>query len=181
VNASPSVPYRRIGVILVERRLITPAQLARALDEQTKTGRPLGEICVERFGLDRLSLADALAEQWAEMQAATAAARPDPETPAMHAAGGDRASEPTTDDELRVLLEEAQAARAELTERTDELSKRLAALETLVVGVSDALAELRPSEPIPVPGAPRGRSRGRSRSKQARSSDTSATPRAASA
>src|SRR3972149_11922733 len=59
---------RRIGAILVERGQITADELALALKEQEATGRPLGEICVERFGLDRLSLADALAEQWEEMQ-----------------------------------------------------------------------------------------------------------------
>ena len=104
---------------------------------------------MDRFKLDRLSLADALAEQWEEMQRL-----------ATHAVGGEHAvageqGDPDGDpadglpaeDELRVLLEEAQAARAELELKTDELGKRLAALEALVVGVHDALVELRGAEP----------------------------------
>jgi hypothetical protein len=49
--------------------------------------------------------------------------------------------------DLRVLLDEAEAARAELTIRTEELSKRLATLETLVVGVTEALDEIRSTTP----------------------------------
>jgi hypothetical protein len=139
------VPYRRIGTILVDRQLITGRQLEQALAEQQQTGRPLGEICVDRYGLDRLSLADALAEQWEEMQRAAPveqerAVTPGPEDDIEESAAEDVSAE----DELRVLLGEAQAARHELTVKTDELGKRLAALEALVVGVSDALAELRP-------------------------------------
>ena len=105
------------------------------------------EDCVDRFGLDRLSLADALAEQWEEMQVAgTRVETPAPASQADQAAeNGHSADAPTTEDELRVLLEEAQAARDELTLKTDELATRLAALETLVVGVTAALAELRPA------------------------------------
>jgi uncharacterized coiled-coil protein SlyX len=132
--------YRRIGEILVGRGLITMDQLAIALAEQRECGRPLGEICVERFGLDRLGLADALAEQWDEMQRASG-----PTVPAAPAVvDAPPVSDDTTpEDELRVLLEEAHSARAELESKTDELGRRLAALEALVVGVNDALAELR--------------------------------------
>lgn len=135
-----TVPYRRIGAILVDRELITGRQLEHALVEQQETGRPLGEICVERYGLDRLSLADALAEQWEEMQRAAPPVHDESE---VAGADDDLAVDLSTEDELRVLLAEAQAARLELTVKTDELGKRLAALETLVVGVSDALSELR--------------------------------------
>ena len=55
-------------------------------------------------------------------------------------------------DELRALLEEAEAARAELASKTDELGRRIAELEALVIGVSDALAELRPVAPDQVDG-----------------------------
>jgi hypothetical protein len=145
VDAAPhTVPYRRIGTILVEKQLITQGQLDLGLGEQQQTGRPLGEICVERFGLDRLSLADALAEQWEEMQhlnAADGVVEAEPESPVEDEVLVDHAS---SEDDLRALLSEAEAARAELASKTDELSRRLAALETLVVGVTDALAELRP-------------------------------------
>lgn len=147
--AARTVPPRRIGTILVDRQLISREQLASALDEQERTGRPLGEICVEQFGLDRLSLADALAEQWEEMQEASAAADKGSAsaTPEHPAPARETAAEPSPEDELRILLEEAEAARVELAAKTDELGRRLAALETLVVGVSDALAELRPGDP----------------------------------
>lgn len=181
VNAATPhpVPYRRIGTILVERGLITENQLAHGLAEQKETGRPLGEICVERFGLDRLSLADALAEQWEEMQRANAdAERMAAELEDIEATGDELPDDLSAEDELRVLLEEAEAARAELVTKTDELSRRLNALETLVVGVSDALAELRPEngdEAKPSNGgehAPRQR--------RARSNRRSATQRSTS-
>lgn len=147
MDAAPhSVPYRRIGTILVDRHLISGRQLEHALAEQQETGRPLGEICVERYGLDRLSLADALAEQWEEMQRAAPHADERGVTPVLEDAIEQGSEEEiSAEDELRVLLAEAQAARLELTVKTDELGKRLAALEALVVGVSDALAELRPA------------------------------------
>jgi hypothetical protein len=137
-----TVPYRRIGAILVERGLITESQLAGALEEQRRSGRLLGEIFVSSYGVSRVALADALAVQWAEAQQhiSLEAERPPP------AATEHRETESPVGDaenELRLLLEEAEAARTELARRTDELGKRLAALEALVVGVSGALDELR--------------------------------------
>jgi hypothetical protein len=127
--------YRRIGEILVAKHLIAPGQLERALAVQQRTGRLLGEICVATFGLERMSLADVLAEQWDEMRHADE----------MSCAGG-RVCRSTgglsTESALQVLLEEAHAARLDLTSRTDELGKRLATLEALVVGVGEALAGL---------------------------------------
>jgi septal ring factor EnvC (AmiA/AmiB activator) len=135
--------YRRIGTIFVERGLITEAELAVALTEQREHGRPLGEICVERFGLDRLHLADALARQWDEMRAVQV----DPQIRFTPGAEQDARTGVIADEaELRTLLEEAQAARTELESKTDELGQRLAALEALVADVSTALAEIRPAE-----------------------------------
>ncbi|HZO48758.1 MAG TPA: hypothetical protein VFB26_01305 [Gaiellaceae bacterium] len=129
------VRYRRIGSILLERGVITQAQLAAALEQQRASGGLLGEILVLGYGVSRLDLADALAEQWAEVQ--LAATVPDAqEAEPEHAANG-------VEDDLRLLLEEAQAARVELAQRTDELSRRLESLESLVVGVTQALEELR--------------------------------------
>jgi hypothetical protein len=137
VNATaPEVPYRRIGSILVERGLISQAELARALAEQDATGRLLGEILVSGFGVTRVDLADALAEQWQEANRG--------QTTAAAAATGSHGSGHVTDeDDLRVLLDEAEAARAELEIRTEELSRRLATLEGVVSEVTNALAELR--------------------------------------
>ncbi len=178
------MPYRRIGTILVEKGLISADQLERGLREQQQTGRPLGEICVERFKLDRLSLADALAEQWEEMQHATPADDGSDVSVAARPMDDDQlAAGLSPEEELRLLLNEAEAARAELATKTDELSRRLAALETLVVGVTDALAELRPrpretrSDASTKPaGTPTD-----ARPRRSRTGKRPATPRAASA
>lgn len=136
-----SVSYRRIGTILVEMQVVTQSQLDSALIEQRDTGRLLGELLVSTYGVSRVDLADALAAQWEEAQSMSEI---DEAQGAYH---DDGAVDPLAEGDLSVLLEEAQAARAELTARTDELSRRVASLEALVVGVSDALDELR--------GAPR--------------------------
>ena len=73
VSESPEIPYRRIGTILVEWSLITEGQLAQALAEQEETGRLLGEVLVSSYGISRLDLADALAEQWQEANRAATA------------------------------------------------------------------------------------------------------------
>jgi chromosome segregation ATPase len=65
---SPAVPALLIGALFVEKGLITQEQLDVALEEQQRTGNRLGEVLVERFGVSRLDLASALAEQWAEYE-----------------------------------------------------------------------------------------------------------------
>ena len=65
---SPAVPALLIGALFVEKGLITQEQLDIALEEQQRTGNRLGEVLVERFGVSRLDLASALAEQWAEYE-----------------------------------------------------------------------------------------------------------------
>jgi hypothetical protein len=184
MDGARTVPYRRIGTILVDRRLITADQLDVALVEQENTGRPLGEICVARYGLDRLALADGLTEQWDEMQRVGAGAARDcsaGEAGAM--ANRAEASQGWAEaEELRVLLEEAEAARSELASKTDELGRRLAVLESLVVGVTDALRELRPTAPDQVDGkAASGRGRATPRPKRARAATGTTGRRAASA
>ena len=140
-----SVSYRRIGTILVEMEIVTQSQLDSALNEQQHTGRLLGEILVSAYGVSRVDLADALAAQWEEAQSMSEI---DEAQGAYH---DDGAVDPLAEGDLSVLLEEAQAARAELTARTDELSRRVASLEALVIGVSDALDELRGASPRGVP------------------------------
>lgn len=132
--------HRRIGAIMVERGVIDERQLAEALAEQQACGRPLGEICVERFGIDRLHLADALARQWDEIRSF-----PAPRTEVSTLPPRRITARATAEPELRELLTEAQAARAELETKTEELSLRLAALEALVADVTTALADLRPA------------------------------------
>lgn len=146
MSVIPEIPYRRIGTILVEWDLVTEGQLEQALAEQEQTGRLLGEVLVSSYGVSRVDLADALAEQWQEAnRAATAAVEHNALHPADREDGvePDAGAERLVEADLRVLLDEAEAARAELTVRTEELSRRLATLETLVVGVTQALEELR--------------------------------------
>jgi hypothetical protein len=59
---------RLIGALFIERGLITEEQLQRALELQATDGGRLGEIIVAEFGVSRVELASALAEQWAEVE-----------------------------------------------------------------------------------------------------------------
>jgi chromosome segregation protein len=69
MEASSVTKSRLIGAVLVENGLITPDQLALALDLQAKSGERLGEIVVAEFGVSRLDLAGVLAEQWSGIEA----------------------------------------------------------------------------------------------------------------
>jgi chromosome segregation ATPase len=65
---TPAVPARLIGAIFVEKGLVTEHDLERALEEQQRTGMRLGEILVASYGVSRLDLASALADQWAALE-----------------------------------------------------------------------------------------------------------------
>ena len=56
-------PWRPLGALLVEKGLLTAAELDQALAEQRRTGRLLGQVLVQRGFVGGLSLARALAEQ----------------------------------------------------------------------------------------------------------------------
>ena len=122
--------FRPMGQILVDRRFITDEQLAEALSIQQQTGRLLGEICVERWDLDRVALAGALGEQWDEIDQSPGR---QPVSGANHSRTGTARTEL---DELRAQLAETELARVELASRTDELERRLALLEMLVTGLA---------------------------------------------
>jgi chromosome segregation ATPase len=78
---SSAVSARLIGSIFVEKGLITEEQLEHALDLQRSTGERLGEILVEQFAVERLDLAGALAEQWAEYERNGAAEADEDDSP----------------------------------------------------------------------------------------------------
>ncbi len=59
---------RLIGALIVEKGLITEAQLEFALEEQQTTGALLGEILMAQFGVTRSALETALVAQRAENQ-----------------------------------------------------------------------------------------------------------------
>jgi hypothetical protein len=135
-----------MGQILVGRGFITPDQLAEALRSQEQTGRLLGEICVERWELDRFALADAIGEQWVEIeQGVEIEQRHDRATitgPAV-----DTTSFSPDLQELCALLVETVSAHARLHSRTEDLERRLAALETFVAGIGDPHSEPRSGYP----------------------------------
>src|SRR5919109_3086953 len=56
-------PWRPLGPLLVDKGLMTPAELELALAEQRRTGRLLGQILVGRGYVRSLELTGALAEQ----------------------------------------------------------------------------------------------------------------------
>ncbi len=58
---------RLIGALFVERGLVSESQLHVALDLQQETGQQLGQILVERFGVQRGDLAKVVAEHWARL------------------------------------------------------------------------------------------------------------------
>ena len=55
--------WRPLGALLVEKGLLTEAELEAALSEQRRTGRLVGQILVESGVLSAFSLARALTEQ----------------------------------------------------------------------------------------------------------------------
>ena len=56
-------PWQQLGSLLVEDDLLSPDELERALEEQRRTGRPLGEILVDQGSMSGTALARALARQ----------------------------------------------------------------------------------------------------------------------
>lgn len=62
-----AVSNRLIGELFVERGLVSQSQLLVALELQQETGQQLGQVLVERFGVQRGELAKVVAEHWARM------------------------------------------------------------------------------------------------------------------
>jgi len=67
VTLPEAVSNRLIGALFVERGLVSQSQLVVALEMQQETGQQLGQILVERFGVERAELAKVVAEHWARM------------------------------------------------------------------------------------------------------------------
>ena len=84
-------PWRQLGALLVDDELLTAEELERALAEQRRTGRLLGEILVEHGSMTGVGLAQALARQHGvelrpvsdrEPEATTSSPAPAPPEPA---------------------------------------------------------------------------------------------------
>ncbi len=58
----PARPRGLLGEVLVKRGLVTDAQVAQALTQQTGSGKRLGEVLVDMGALDERGLVDALAD-----------------------------------------------------------------------------------------------------------------------
>jgi chromosome segregation ATPase len=179
---TPAVSARLIGAIFVEKGLITDEQLEQALQQQESTGERLGEILVTQFGVSRLDLAGALAEQWAEYER--------PRTDEQHGeaaqAAPPPAPAPSTDEEVgqkrpigeifierglitEAQLEDALAEQRETGQRLGEILvgkgivNRLALASALAdqwAGLQKlrppAPADVLPAVPVPQPTDPFG-------------------------
>jgi hypothetical protein len=117
---------RPIGDILVEKGLITSAQLETAVEEQKRTGKLLGEILIDHGAIDRLALAGALGQQWNPVVREQAEQKLG-ESGLMRV---DRAGEL---DELRDLIIDLQVKVARLEAALDDRDQRLALVTKLVL------------------------------------------------
>lgn len=61
--AATLFPWRQLGTLLADERLLTETELELALDEQRRTGRLLGQIVVDRGYVSAFSLARVLSAQ----------------------------------------------------------------------------------------------------------------------
>src|SRR4029453_16137693 len=73
---SNEFPWRPLGMLLVSDGLLSEADLERALEQQERTGRLLGEILVARDCVTGTELAKALARQHGVELRAVAASEP---------------------------------------------------------------------------------------------------------
>lgn len=67
MNIPEAASNQLIGSLFVEHGLVSQSQLLVALELQRETGQQLGQILVERFGIQRSDLAKVVAEHWARM------------------------------------------------------------------------------------------------------------------
>src|SRR5512132_3583233 len=105
-------PWRPLGLLLVDKGLMTANELELALAEQRRTGRLLGQILVGRGYVKSLALTQALAEQHGvELRASDADEEPEVEPAAGPDYGlGDRAWRPLG----KILLEKGFLSQDEL-------------------------------------------------------------------
>jgi len=136
-GAVPRFLWQQLGETLLEQNLITEDELEKALREQAKSGRLLGQILVANGCLSAFTLARILTEQHGVRVQATQAAQaeaeavPEPETPALSLAdppefGADQPWRPLgkvlldqgvlTESELELALGQQEKSRGRLGE-----------------------------------------------------------------
>lgn len=128
-----SAAKRRLGDIIVERRLVTPEQLNEALRVQRETGGKLGEVLVELGFITRVALAGVITEQWDALRL-TSRGRKTAETKARTAA-------PTGSSVVETALRDRlEALTAELAAKDRRIAQQDATIAAL-------LAQLAPAAP----------------------------------
>jgi hypothetical protein len=140
-------PWRPLGALLVERDLLTHAELEEALVEQQRTGRLLGQILVDRDYLSGFSLTRVLSDQHGvELRSKT--------SPPDLAAGVGSTWRPLG----RLLVEKRLLTGEELEQALGEQRERRARLGEILVArgyvtgltLARALAEQHGLDPTPM-------------------------------
>lgn len=117
---SDSAAKKRLGDIVVERKLITSQQLDEALAVQRASGGKLGEILVDLGFITRVALAGVIAEQWDSMRLTQ---------------GGQKAA-------VAPVAPAGSPAEAALRERVDALTAELAARDQRIAQLDATISAL---------------------------------------
>jgi MSHA biogenesis protein MshE len=122
---------RRLGDIVVERKLVTPEQLEEALAEQRTTGRKLGEVLVDLGFITRVDLAGVISEQWDDLRV-TSRGRVAAEAPARQsAASGSSIVEVALRERLEALTAAVAARDARIAQQDATITALLARVTQL--------------------------------------------------
>jgi hypothetical protein len=126
---------KRLGDIVVERRMITEEQLAVALAKQEATGLKLGEVLVELNMITRIALAGVISAQWDDLGLPTGA-RKNAETEARRLEvleSEERQSSPNVSSVVEVALRERlESLTAELAARDARIAQQDATISALL-------------------------------------------------
>jgi hypothetical protein len=126
---------KRLGDIVVERRMITEEQLAVALAKQEATGLKLGEVLVELNMITRIALAGVISAQWDDL-GLTTGARKNAETEARKLElleSEERQSSPSVSSVVEVALRERlESLTAELAARDARIAQQDATISALL-------------------------------------------------
>ncbi len=133
LHTMESAAKRRLGDIIVERKLISAEQLDEALALQRETGAKLGEVLVELGFITRVALAGVITEQWDDLRV-TSSGRKNAETTARSAA---LAGSSVVETALRERLE---ALSVELAARDQRIAQQDATIQALLGQLGSAVA-----------------------------------------
>ena len=134
-----------LGEVLVQHGVLTPEQLASALEEQQRTGRPIGEVIVERGYVPGPIVAQALATQFgglvkSEYGFATGFQTAQAPAPVVPQASGDPRDE--TIAELRRTLASREAEIERLQDMIGQLRSQCVDAAKAKTRLAEAEAEL---------------------------------------